>query len=748
MTRAARPRRRSLGLLPRSAARLAATVAIALSLAPAAATAQFAARRTPGAAPAAPVNRTDPVAFTADQVEYDRENALVTATGSVEAWQNDHVLRADKITFDRNTNVAAATGHVVMIEPDGQVLFSDYAELTEGLRDGVLRGMRAILAENGKLVANGARRTEGKINELSRPVFTTCDLCAKDPTKPPLWQIRARTGVQDSEAHIIEYRDAVLDIYGVPVAAFPYFWHADPSVRRASGLLVPSFGETKHLGAFLSTPYYQVIDDQSDATIIPTFNSQNILNLQTEYRRKFNDGTLSASIGVGNDHGLQGDVFAKGRFNFDDTWRYGFDIDRASSSKYLNDYRVSNRGDVLTSRLYIEGFGTGAYTKLDGLAYQGLVASIRQSALPYVLPRYEYSYFNQVDPLGGRLSFDTTDFNVIRQVGTNTQRLGGTLNWERPFQGALGEVYGLTVQTIAAGYTATSLESSPNFTNYDSSETARAQPQVALTMRWPFLRDGGDGGTQVIEPIVQVIAAPNAPNYKGSKIPNEDSLDFEFTDQNLFALNRFPGIDRVEGGTRANVGLHGNWTVGGVSLDGLIGQSYRNHVDQVYPVGSGLDKRTSDIVTRTTFSPAPWFDITGRTRLDRSRFTPRFIDAQASAGVPLFRLNGGYIYTANNPYFLDDQAAVPASYFVHRNEVTIGASTQFNHYRFSAFDRRDLNSGKQTSVGFRGTYEDECFIFDVNFNKRYTSLNADSGATIILFQITFKSVGQFGFHAS
>ena len=48
----------------------------------------------------------------------------------------------------------------------------------------------------------------------------------------------------------------------------------------------------------------------------------------------------------------------------------------------------------------------------------------------------------------------------------------------------------------------------------------------------------------------------------------------------------------------------------------------------------------------------------------------------------------------------------------------------------------------------RGTYDDECFTFDVNFSKRYTSLNGDSGNTIILFQITFKTVGQFGFHAS
>ena len=736
-------------LLPRRLLPLGVVAAwLALGIGPAPAQFATTARRAPGTPAPVQLNRTDPVAFTADQVQYDRDNALVTATGNVEAWQNDHVLRADKITFDRNTNVAAATGHVVVIEPDGQVLFSDYAELTEGLRDGVLRGMRAILAENGKLVANGARRTEGKINELSRPVYTTCNLCAKDPSKPPLWQIRARTGVQDSEAKIIEYRDVVLDIDGIPVAAFPYFWHADPSVRRASGLLVPSFGESKHLGAFLATPWYQVIDEQSDATFIPTFNSQNYLNLDTQYRRKFNDGTLTVTTGLGNDHGLQADIFAKGRFNYDDTWRYGFDLNRASSSKYLNDYRTSNRGDILISRAYLEGFGTGAYTKLDAQAYQGLVASIKQSFLPYVLPRYEYSYFGEVDPLGGRISFDTTDFNVIRSVGTNTQRVGGTLDWQRPFQGLLGEAYTFNLQTIAAGYSATGLNENPSYGSNASTETIRAQPQAALTMHWPFLRDGGDAGTQLVEPIVQVIAAPNAPNYRGGRIPNEDSLDFEFTDQNLFALNRFPGLDRVEGGTRANVGVHGNWTVGSASLDRLVGQRYRNHLDQSYPVGSGLDKRVSDIVTKTTLSPASWFDITGRTRLDRSRFTPKFVDAQFSAGVPLFRVSGGYIYTANNPYYLFDQPTVPASYFVHRNEVTVGASTQFNRYRFTAFDRADLNTGKQTSVGVRGTYEDECFIFDVNFSRRYTSLNGDSGATIILFQITFKSVGQFGFHAS
>ena len=711
--------------------------------------AQFAPRRVPGAAVPTPVNRTDPVAFTADEVQYDRDNALVTASGKVEAWQNDHVLRADKIVFDRNTNVAAATGNVVIVEPDGQVLFSDYAELTEGMRDGVLSGMRAILAENGRLVANGARRTDGKINELSRAVYSTCNLCAEDPSKPPLWQLRARSAVQDNENKKIEYRDAVLDIYGIPVAYFPYFWHVDPSQRRASGFLVPSFGQSKHLGAFLSTPYFWAIDEVSDATLVPNLNTKNGFNLTTEYRRRFNDGTLTVDAGVGLDSGkLEADIFARGRFTLDETWRYGFDINRATSSQYLRDYRIQHRADVLTSRFYLEGFGTGAYTKLDSVAYQGLVSSITQAKLPFVLPRYEYSYFGEPDRLGGRLSFDTTNFNVLRQTGTSTQRAAASLNWQRPFTGAFGEVYGLTLRADAAGYSAQSLNQNPNFSTNNNALLGQARPQAALEVRWPFVRDAGSLGTQLIEPIAQVITAPSVNVNRYRKVPNEDSLDIDFTDQNLFSLNRFPGTDRVEGGLRANVGMHLNWTAGSTVLDGLVGQSFRTSKDNLFPIGSGLENKSSDIIARATISPVSWFDVTGRTRVSPRNYNIHFADVLGSAGTDRFRVTAGYIYNEVNPYFQYDQATIPASYYLHRNEITVGASSRIGRFSVSGYARRDLNLGKMTSAGVRGTYEDECFIFDVNFNKRYTSLNGDTGATLILFQITLKTVGQFGYHAS
>jgi LPS-assembly protein len=701
------------------------------------------------------VNRNDPVTFSADEVDYDKEKALVTASGHVEAWQNGHVMRADKITFDRNSGVAAATGHVVLLEPDGEVMFADYAEMQNNLNDGILKDMRALLQQNGRLAANGAQRTGGQINELSKVVYTTCNLCANDPTRPPLWQIRASSAVQDMEHKRIEYTNATLEMFGIPMAYFPHFWHADPSVKRESGLLPPVAGSSSNIGAFYGQPYYLVIDDQSDATFLPLMTTRVGPQLDVEYRRRFNAGTLLTNTSVGYvDKSVQGSFSSQGQFSYDDTWRWGFNVNRASSANYVRDFHMiqglSGDQNILTSQFYIEGFGDGSYTRLDSKLYQALNTVINSSALPLVLPRYQYSYFGLPDALGGRLSVSTGAFNLIRSTGTNTRRGSLTAQWERPFMGMLGDQWKITLHGDAAAYNASEFNELPNFGPKGNVGAARALPQVAVDVRWPFARDSGAWGTQLIEPIAQLIVAPQAGDSQMRRYPNEDSLDFEFTDANLFGFNRFPGIDRQEGGVRANVGLHGAWYLGGVTFDGLIGQSYRTNKDNLFPEASGLHDEVSDIVARASFTPTPWLDVTYRTRLDKASLATRFAEAVSTVGVDKLRVSAGYIYTNFNPFTYYDQPAPPpigSNYYFPRNEVTFGASSKWGDYRFSGYARRDLATNRMVAVGGDAVYEDECFIFDLKLFRRYTSINGDSGSTTVLFLLTFKTIGQFGYRA-
>lgn len=717
-----------------------------------AAAAQTTAPQT-GAAPAAPaaegqLSTSQPVTFTADQVQYDKVNGIVTATGHVEAWQGGQMLRADKVSFDRNTNVMAASGHVQIIEPDGQIVFSNYAELSSDMKQGVLRDMRGIMAANGKLAANGARRTPGPINTLSRGIYSTCNICVKHPKRPPLWDLRARTLVQDVPNKRIEYYNSWLDVMGVPVLYMPYFSSADPSVKRQSGFLVPAIGNSTYLGAFASVPYYWVIDKSSDATIIPLLGSDNAGQLETIYRRSFNNGTLNADVAGAYVQGqAQGALFTSGRFNFNDTWRYGFDINQTSSLNYLRDFNTNGLlGNVLNTDFYVEGFGEGAYAKVSALSYQGLNSTVTDSLLPYVLPRYQYDYVSQPNVWGGQISVDTNDFNVVRQIGTNDQRANLNLQWERTGIGALGDVWTLTGRVESETYNAFDLNQQPNYGHVGQSTTVRVQPTLAFKVNWPFVRAGAKGSSLLVEPIVQFVAAPNTSAGMYAAVPNEDSLAPEFSDMTLFSLNRFQGIDRQEGGLRTNLGLHANWTTKIGMFDGLIGQSYRVHADNTMPAYVGLNRHISDVVARITYTPDKYIDLTVRTRLDNQNYNVHFAEGIASVGPQWLRVSAGYYYSPNTPYFLDFQPA-QGNPLMPRNEASLAVSTKHGRWRFSGFAQRDLQNSLMVDAGLDGAYEDECSVVELKVFRRYTSINGDHGETTALIQITLKTVGTFGFNA-
>jgi len=232
------------------------------------------------------------------------------------------------------------------------------------------------------------------------------------------------------------------------------------------------------------------------------------------------------------------------------------------------------------------------------------------------------------------------------------------------------------------------------------------------------------------------------------RYPNEDSLAFEFSDANLFSLNRFNGIDRLEGGVRAAVGLRGSWLLGPMSLDGMFGQSYRSENTNIFPVGSGLNGTVSDYVGRISLHPAPWLDLTYRTRLDKDNLALRMADVLGSVGDPNLRFTLGYLYTNTDPFTQYDQAPpLPSAYYVPRNEITIGVATKYDQWRFSGYARRDIQTNQMVSVGADLAYENECFIFDARFSQRYTSFNGDNGGSYLLLSVTFKTVGQFGYHA-
>ena len=80
----------------------------------------------------------------------------------------------------------------------------------------------------------------------------------------------------------IYYKNAWLKIYDVPVLYFPKFFHPDPTVKRQSGFLMPTFSDSSTLGPSIKTPYYKVIADNKDLTFTPQIFKGEKIILQSE----------------------------------------------------------------------------------------------------------------------------------------------------------------------------------------------------------------------------------------------------------------------------------------------------------------------------------------------------------------------------------------------------------------------------------------------------------------------------------
>jgi len=714
------------------------------------------------------VDSETPVVFTADEVEFNQETGIVTARGRVEAWQGERFVRANEFIHNRNTGVTILRGNVELLEADGQVFYAEEAELADEFREGVLRQIRARLVQNARMAAAGARRTGGNVTDLARVVYSACDLCPTDPTRPPLWQLRARVATQDRRTERISYRDAVVEVAGVPILYTPYFSHPDPQTPRSSGFLFPEFGYTRFLGAFASIPYFWAIDDHQDLTATLTQGSQVLPSLGLNYRRRFNSGELQVQgslgyltertrerltrFGQSQDGAVAGNIAARGRFSVNENWRVGFDINRASSEGYLRTYRLEVRR-VLASQVFAEGFwGTEHYARIDARAYQGLRTIDDTRLTPLIAPNIFYEYAPARQLLGGYLTADVGALGLTRDIGSFSQRLTSRIAWERPMRGPVGDLWTVRVQGDMRGYWAGGQELAPNFAPDANGTNADGNIRLALDWRLPLVRPVGIWGQQVIEPRVQVVTGPNT--GRQLRFPNEDSRDFEFTDANLFQLDRFTGRDRQEGGTRVDAALRAAWLFpNGGRVEALAGRSLRLSTESQFPAGSGLDRRESDWVGRASFAPVPWFEVMGRTRLDGRSGQHRASEAVAATSLGTIGPISNVVVAAS---FLHSPPLPFLSNDLGRREVGLGLGGEWRSargavWRATGSMQYDLRTERPSSILGTAGYEDECCILQAQFQRRLAfdpvADVAFRGNTTILFRIGFKTVGDFSLRA-
>ncbi|MGE4221118.1 MAG: LPS-assembly protein LptD [Alphaproteobacteria bacterium] len=683
-----------------------------------------------------------PVLISADEMSHDEELGTVTARGNVEIIYGDRILYADAVSYNQKADTVSATGNIVMMEPSGDVMFAEFVELTDEMKNGVVEQIRILLEDDSRFAATGAQRRDGNLTIMRNAVFSPCQLCENNPTRAPLWQLKAREVEHDQAAQEIRYRDATMEMFGVPVFYSPYLQHPDPTVKRRSGFLTPTVGTNDNTGEFVKLPYYIVIDDQSDMTVSPIYTMDEGLIMSGEYRRRFNHASFDMSGSITESNRKEGDpnspqtkedrvrghIKSNALVELNDTWRTGFKVNRATDKSYLRRFSFFplDNTNALTSNVFAEGFGRRDYAAINAYSFQDLRTGDRREA-PLVAPMIELSHVGDANRYG-RWSLDGSYryLNALDRADSQmwSFRPGYQYSWTAPI--------GLVSSFEAIGFADLYQVDQVDLREPDGL-TGRILPMAKTEIRYPFIRESGNV-RQLVEPVAAVIVAPNGGNP--TSIPEEDSSVFEADDTNLFSIDRFAGLDRVESGPRVVYGLNGGvFGRGEGRTTAFIGQSYRLHTDHELVDNKLVEENKSDYLGRFEVVPNEYVDLVYRFRLSQKDLTMLRNEFSFSAGPSAFRLFGDYIY-------LDSSTGTGG--FEDREELRIGASSRITEFwRVQAFTQRDLTpSGGPLRHALSFRYEDECFVFNTVASRSFTRDADLVPSDSILFQFIFKHLGE------
>jgi LPS-assembly protein len=688
----------------------------------------------------------EPVLFKADQLRNEQKLGLVVATGNVEFSQGQRTLLADSVTYNKRTDIVTATGNVSVLEPTGEVLFADHVELTGDLRNGIIENIRVRLTDDARIAAAGGKRSGGNRTEFAKAVYSPCKLCEEDPSRAPIWQIKAVEVIHDQTTKDIEYKDASLEFYGIPVLYTPYLSHPDPTVDRRSGFLIPTYGSDSELGALVSTPYYFDIAPDKDATLTPIVTTNEGPVLAGEFRHRLSrgeyditgSGTYAGSDDPGSDE-FRGHLKSKFRYDVNRMWRGGSDVHLATDDTYLRRYGFGSE-DTLENRLFLEGFRGRNYAAANAYYFQGQRIDDDPGETPIVFPMLDYNMVGDPGIFGGQWKFDANFLTLARTSSTSSMRGSLKPRWELPYTSEGGHISRLFATVQADAYLVNDVVEPDASTNTLSGITGRIFPQAGFDWRLPMSRSAGRI-TQIVEPVVGVVMAPSSQNF--DKIPNDDSLSVEFDENNLMSANRFPGLDRVEGGTRVSYGINtGVFGLTGGASTFFIGQSYRFTDNSDFGQGTGLEDHFSDIVGRLTVTPLRYINANFRFRLDKDDFSATRSELNATFGVPVFGIGVDYLRVAQQAI---DDVADEEDAFSDREEISLSLTSKVtDRWQLGINMRRDLEDGGH-SLGHAAfaRYEDDCFAFQVDYARTFTRDRDVAPSDTILFRFVFKTLGEF-----
>ena len=262
-------------------------------------------------------DRELPVHVTANLLQYNDRNDILTAKGNALITQGTRSLKADTINLNIVTKETEAQGNVLLAQ-DGDTIECESFTINLDTQVGVVRQAKIFIKnENLHIAGRDIKKTGPNTYEVRDGTITTCD------AKNPPWRIDAAEIDVEIEGYAVA-RHPLLRIKSLPVLYLPVVV-VPVKQKRQTGFLIPEVGYSSSSGAFMENSFFWAINDQSDATFWLDTATRQGIGTGLEYRIKLAEQTEAKLYGY----------FSHEQDSYQDD-RYRNMRDRKNGRYYLN----------------------------------------------------------------------------------------------------------------------------------------------------------------------------------------------------------------------------------------------------------------------------------------------------------------------------------------------------------------------------------------------------------------------------
>ena len=561
---------------------------------------------------------------------------------------------------------------------------------------------------------------EDKNTTLAKAIFTTCK---KNNDKCPPWIMKSEEVFHNKEKKTLNYKNAWLNIYDIPVVYFPKFFHPDPTVKRQSGFLMPNFTGSKSLGQSITVPYYNVISENKDLTFSPRVFFDGSTIIQNEYRQinKNSEHLVDTSFLINsNDGGTKSHFFLNSEFdlvkNEINEKEFLIKLEQVSNDTYIKKYNIFspiNNNSSLNSKLELSGSSEDLFYTTSMEVNENLNQN-ESDRYEYIFPNFSFTRnLSKNFDILGNLEFASSGHSKLYNTNIKENILVNDLKYQSNDK-ISSKGFVSNIKYLIKNFNSEAQKSTKYKSDYDSGLMGIFEYENKL----PLININADESKEIFTPKLVLKYSPN----KTKSMKNDDRL---ININNIYSLNRLSSSNTVEGGESLTLGAEFR-KINKEDLEffGIdIASSFRNEEDLDIPISSTLGQKNSNIFSNIFIRPSENFKLDYNFSLDNKLETVNFHNFKNE-----FKINN---FFNTFEYFERSDVAVKQSFYKNTTGLKLDED---NSIRFETRRNKTTNLTEYYNLIYE--YKNDCLIASVEYDKNYYSDADLKPEETLLFKLT------------